>query len=198
MTDLMRVRTELTGFPGGPGVSTMYFTDVATAVASVRTFWNNLGGKMPSAVKTQTLNFGDVIDDASGEITGAWTADAATSTTGFSDAIYAKGVGVAVAWTTEAIVASKHVRGHTYVVPIGGDNYTTQGILTDSAKSVILGASNALIGEQLESFVIWSRPFAGKAAVGTRPARPARTGSHHLVTDCRVGNTLAILRTRRD
>ena len=59
MTTLYRLRSIMTGFPGGPGVATMYFLDANTAAASVSAFWNNLMNVIPADVSITPEAFGD-------------------------------------------------------------------------------------------------------------------------------------------
>lgn len=198
MTDLYRVRTVLSGFPGGPGIATMYSLDVATFVASLHTFWNDIAARVPSDFHAQVQNTGDIITDTTGELTGAWSASSVASVTGSDSAAYAAPAGAVVRWQTETILDGRRLRGRTFVVPLGGGGYQTDGSLASTYLGTLQTAATAFIASQSSSFVVWHRPFAGSPAVGARPARPAHDGGHGFVTTAIVPDMAAVLRSRRD
>lgn len=186
MTELYRVRTALTGFPGGPGVTTMYFLDVATAVASVHTFWTDIIAKFPTDFHAQVENFGDIIEDTTGELTGAWSADAVTGLVGDQSDPYPAPAGAVITWGTDTILDGRRLRGRTFCVPYGGLNYEADGSLAGASITDLQGGGDALIVGQSTSFVIWHRPTGSHA------------GGNGLVTSCVVHDKVAVLRSRRD
>lgn len=198
MTSLYRIRTALTGFAGGPGVSTMYFLDVETAVASIATFWEAISDAMPTVVTIQPPAAGDIIDDTTGTITGAWTSEGATPITGNGAGLYAAPSGCVVGWETATILDGRRVRGRTFVVPLTPAAYATDGSMNDTTLASFNAAGTSLIVDQAESFVVWHRPFAGRAATDDRPAKAAHAGGHALVTNCVTPDRVAVLRSRRD
>src|ERR1017187_388180 len=103
MGDISRVRSAWTGFPGGPGVTTMYFVDTATACAELKTFWEAVKGLLPSDVRILVENAGDTVDSVTGALTGAWSADAETATVGDSSDKYSAPAGAVINWNTETI-----------------------------------------------------------------------------------------------
>lgn len=185
MTELYRLRTTLTGFPGGPGVATMFFLDVATAVSSVHSFWTTVKAGMPSDVNLQVENTGDIIEDTTGALTGAWGATAVSSLSGVGTGPYSAPSGACITWLTDTITDRKRLRGRTFVVPLAGDMYQSDGSLASGTLSNLQGAADDLIAAQSASFVIWHR------GTGT-------DGSNGLVTAARVADKAAILRSRRD
>jgi hypothetical protein len=185
MPEIYRVRTGWTGFIGGPGVTTMYFLDVATAVASVHTFWSELLSRFPTDVHLQVENVGDIIEDSTGEMTGAWSADAVGSLTGTGDGNYAAPAGCVVNWLTDTVTAGRRLRGKTFLVPLAGGTYDGDGSIGAASLSAIQAAADALVVGQSTSFVVWHR------GSGT-------DGSNGLVTSAKVNDFTAVLTTRRD
>lgn len=185
MADIYRVRSIWSGFSGGPGVSTMFFLDVATAVASVHTFWTDLVGQFPDDVHIQVENSGDIIDDATGDLTGAWSADAVASVNGSSGGVYSAPSGAVVDWLTETITDHRRLRGRTFLVPVISDVYASDGTLDSGHMATILAAAEALVAAQSTSFVIWHRGSGSD-------------GSNGLITAARVPDMAAVLRSRRD
>lgn len=197
MTTLYRSRTTFTGFPGGPGVATMYFLDNATFVDSLFTFWGDLVGSMPTDVHVQVENVGDVINDVNGELIGSWSQDPVDELVGTSASSYAAPAGAAVSWICDAVLDGHRVVGRTFIVPIAGPNYFTDGSLLDDFVDLVEGSATDLIAAQSESFVVWHRPFPGRAATDTKPAKPAHDGDNALVTSANCADRVAILRSRR-
>jgi hypothetical protein len=186
MTELYRVRTLLTGFPGGPGVATMYFLDVATAVESVDAFWSAVHDKMPDDVTSHVENAGDIIEDTTGELTGAWSADAVGTHTGTGSGSYSAPSGVCVTWLTDTILDSRRLRGRTFIVPLSGDLYQDDGSIANDTVAGLQGNAEGLIAAQSTSFVIYHRKTGSHA------------GGNGLVTASIIHDKAAILRSRRD
>lgn len=198
MAQLNRVRVALTGYPGGPGVSTFYFRGLQTARQSLQSFYTAILGGMPDDVRVQVEATGDIIESTTGDLVGSWVKDPLPALAGTDPGLYAAPVGVLVRWNTGSIVGGKRVRGRTFLVPITNPNFNTFGQVSAAAVAQIEGAANAFRFEQSLDFVIWSRPFAGSVAVPPRPARPPRLGSDSLVLSASVSPKAAVLRSRRD
>lgn len=199
MTNLYRVRSAFTGFPGGPGVATMYFLDTATAVASLKTYWEALKGLLPNTVTVTVEPFGEVINDVNGNLVDTWAASPQTATVGtVSGAAYAAPVGALTTWLTDTVVDNHVLKGRTYLVPATSGAFAPDGTLTATAQTTMLNAAAALVIAQSTSMVVWHRPRAAKAADGSRPAVTARDGSHGLVTFHAVPDKAVVLRSRRD
>lgn len=198
MTSLSRVRTELTGFPGGPGVATMYFLNTETVMASLQAFWEDLAGSMPVDVAIFIPPAGDIIDDATGTITGAWSDEPPASIPGTSASTYVAAAGGLISWETSTILDGRRLRGRTFVVPLASPNFFTDGSLTDAMTGLLLTTGNALALAEDENFCVWHRPYPGREATEGHPARAAHAGSHGLVTSVRAPGRGAILRSRRD
>ena len=197
MTALSRVRVELTGFVGGPGVATFYFLDTSTAVASVRAFFEAIKGTQPTKVFSQVVPNGDIIDSVSGTITGAWSAAPVAVVQGGAPTGYPAPAGATVSWDTATILDGHRVRGRTYIVPMASGEYQDDGSLNPATLTIVRDAATQLVISQSSSFVVWHRPRLAKAADGSRPAITARDGGHGLVTSSHVPDRVAILTSRR-
>lgn len=205
MTSLLRMRVGLTGFIGEPGVSTFYFRDVQTAGASLRNLWVTIASMMPQGAIVTIPNAGDTINDQNGDIDGQWSGEpVAPIPAGGGLERYAGGTGACVTWITGGLVASHRVRGRTFAVPLTVNAFDTNGSLDNTYRGLLAVAATSFIFEQSLSAVVWSRPFAGSpqvgipGTVGYRAARPARSGSNHIITSSVVADKAAILRSRRD
>ena len=198
MTNLLRMRVGLTGFIGGPGVATMYFLDVSTAVESVSRLWGEFSRAMPSDVTITPQRVGDTIEDTTGALTGSWVGGVVTPHIGAKAEAYAAPVGAVATWLTNSVLDVKRLRGRTFVVPLAQSSYTAAGQIDPGVSIVFQNAMTQFIVEQSVSAVIWHRPFKGRAATATRPARPPHAGGHGLITASRVPSLAAVLRSRRD
>ena len=186
MTDLQRIRVELTGGPGLPGVSTFYSeVAVPSAVADVAAFYDAIKANMPTSVSARILSSGDIIDDADGSLVGSWSEGSDTVVTGTSGVAYGAGSGVAVQWNTNGIRNGRRVRGRTFLVPLTADVLQTDGTVANSARAGIETAANTLAGGG--QLYVWSRP-----GVGGSPA-----GASNLILSATVPDRVTALRSRR-
>ena len=198
MTTLYRVRVSLDGFKGAPGVATYYSLDMATFRDSLATLWMNYATTMPNGATAAVETTGDTIEDTTGLITGSWVGDPVGLGNGTLSGPYAAGAGFMVAWKTSTILDGKRLKGHTFVVPQGNAIFQADGTIADSFRSDRIGAAEAFISAQSESFVIWRRPRLARPAVGKLKALAAREGGHGLVVGATVPDKSSLLRSRRD
>lgn len=198
MTQLNRVRVQLTGFIGAPGVATFYFLGLQTARQSLQSLFTAVAPALPDDVTAQVEAAGDIIESTNGALVGSWSKDPLPPIVGQQVGGYAGPAGCMLRWNTNGIVGRRRVRGRTFLVPLAATNYNTVGQILPAVVSGIAASANAFVFEQSLDFVIWSRPFIGAPATPTRAARPARLGSHSLVTSATVPTKVVVLRSRRD
>lgn len=163
----------------------MYFVDVSTAVASLKTFWDAIKPFLPSDVTVTVENTGDTIDSVTGALTGAWSSDPETGSNGESSDKYSAPAGCVINWNTETIGPHRRLRGRTFLVPLAGPAYQNDGSLGADTLTGIRAAAAALITDQSASFCVWHR---GNGSGGT-------TG---IVTSASVHDMVSVLRSRRD
>lgn len=197
MTGINRVKTTFTGFPGGPGVATMYATDCTTFLTSLTALWTAVSGAMPTDVNIQIENTGDIIDETTGELIGAWTGPAQAMLSGLSGGTYAAPAGCCLDWITSTYADGRLVRGRTFVVPVESSSYQSDGSIGTVTLAALVAACAAFVTAEGAFFVVWHRPYAGRPAAPPKPARPAHLGSAPLVTSSRVPDRVAVLRSRR-
>lgn len=186
MVVLNRIRTAITGFTGGPGVATMYFDDVETALASLHDFWAAVAAVMPESIRIQVEPSGDLIESTTGVLTGTWTATGVAQVSGATGTVYAGGVGAVVRWNTATVVGGSRLRGRTFLVPLSSNSYDSDGTLQTTPLGVIQAAATDLVSEQGGSFGIWHRPKA------------TSDGDFAHVTQGIAVDKVAVLRSRRN
>lgn len=211
MGDIGRVRVVLAYGLGAPGLATHFFrvsgdSDWASQkqpiLDGVADAWSELVTVFSSALTATVQDEIDIIDEESGELVTTISAEGSgitgTGATGFAP----KAVGLCVTWRTNGVVDGHHVRGRTFVVPVGLDMADGDGTPTSGCMTAVEAFGDALIVVDGGSadLVIWSRPRPAREArlVPPRPARAALDGSAYTVTSATVTDTFAVLRSRRD
>jgi hypothetical protein len=120
---------------------------------------------------------------------------------GTATGAYAGNAGAVVHWLTSLIVGTRRVRGRTFLVPMIGSAFESNGSLTSTALNTINNAAAALITAVGTGMVVWSRPVVAhtkydpKTGQGTGVA--GRSGTYGAVTGSRVPDLAISLRSRR-
>lgn len=191
---IYRVTVQWMGFQGAPGYSNFHFTEsvsdpgVRAGWDRVRAFFNAVNGILPGEVEYRLDGEVAIIDETTGMITDYEVAEASPGTGHGGDISgYSAASGAVVTWNTAGVRNGRRVRGRTFLVPLGGMSYQSDGTLTSSAISTISDAAQEMVGEGFDSgFGIFSRPTNGSA------------GGFYEVNGFRVPDMSAVLRSRRD
>lgn len=185
MPTIMKHTIEWSSFPGAPGFTTMWSEPGLDFTASIKDFFEAIKGYIPSGTKLTYPAAPDMIDVASGALTGTGDPTGLTQTTCVSTGAYAAGMGACVNWITADFGAHGRRKGRTFIVPLTKDAFETNGTLLDTFYTVLTAASQALWTDHEDGMLVYHRPVNG---VG---------GSKHVVTGYTLKDRSAILRTRR-
>lgn len=188
MVNIQRVRVALTGFPGGPGVATFYALDGQALQTPVHDLFGRLLAKFPSTVTFTVEVGGDIIDPLNGDLMGAWVGAPTSVITGTGTGVYSAPAGVAVNWLTTSVLHGRRLRGRTFMVPLIGNAFATDGSIDATTLASILGSAQQFVVDAATNLVVWHRP---NTALG-------RTGGYGAVTAATVNDKAAVLRSRRD
>ena len=187
MAVLNRHRTVWSGFVGGPGVTTLYWSDVT---GPNLTAWNThltaIAARYPSVITWTSQNTGDRIDDATGAIVGAWTVGAVAPVVATGTGGYFAPAGNVINWRTAGIVNGKRVRGRTFMVPLNGSSQDTDGSIATASISTLRTALASFVTAAAADLRVWHRPVDGSG------------GSSHVVTAADIPDKACVLRSRRD
>lgn len=197
MVNIQRVRIGWSGFPGAPGVSTFYALDGAALSGNIRTFFDNLKDNLPLDVTVKAETVGDIIDPLNGSLQGTWTTADAPAITGRSSGAYAAPSGLIVHWNTGDVLNGHRLRGKTFIVPLAGAGYQTDGSLDDAVRTLFIAGAAALVTAAAANFVVWHRPLTAAQGAKYKPPRPARSGGFSVVTGSDVPDKVMVLRSRR-
>ena len=186
MTDILHVVTTWQNWPGAPGYTHMFYSAGGAGVAATtQTFFDAIKAALPTGVSIQVPGSGDILDPATGLITGSWSETTPSTVTGTGVSAYAGGAGALVSWRTGGLWRNRRVRGRTFLVPITSNNFDTNGSLAGSFISTLQTAANALIAAAGNELVVWSRPG------------PHGAGAAFPVTTAIVPDLAVSLRSRR-
>lgn len=182
MATLHQVRIAWSGTLGGPGVSTFYFDATgAPPVSAAKTFFEAIKAYLPTAVVLTYPSSGITIDTATGQAVGAWSGTAPTNTTGTGAGAFSRASGAVVNWKSGAYVNGRELRGKTFLVPLIGGAYSSNGNI-DSTVLGVLQTAATNYAAAINGLRIWSKATASAATV----------------TSAQVATKVAVLRSRRD
>jgi hypothetical protein len=192
---IIRYTSTWTGFSGAPGYTNLYASGPGTAqsfAAAVGQFWESVstqgsvGFNLPTGVRITPASFAEQVDETTGELIGTLPLTASAPTTGTQTAGYSAVSGACINWLTGGIVNGKRVRGRTFIVPLGGNCYDTDGSLTANFLTAVRAAAATLVS-------------ASDLAIWHRPTTPGGTdGSAEIVSASSVNDKISYLSSRRD
>ena len=197
MAEMMRVRAQLTGFVGSPGLATFYFVgsnpatapEALEASSRVRALFESFKAHLPSTEQVVYSSQVDVLDPSTGTLSGGLSVALPVTTTGTGGGNYISTASTYLGQLiTTSIINGRRVRGRTNIgVPLASDNGAT-GVPVVAAVGA-LNTALALLGTTIVTpivHVVWHRPknHAGGAAVA--------------VTGYSTSTKWAVLRSRRD
>jgi len=189
VADMMRFNVAWQNWPGAPGVSTFYAeqgADVSTITDALRAFYLALITYVPTGLTIQVPSSGDIISDASGAITGAWSdGTPVTVVTATGAGTYAGNAGAVVHWLTSGVVNGRRVRGRTFIVPLVSSSYDANGSLSAATITALTNAATTLVAAIGTNMLVWHRP------------KTPAIGSSFDVTSYRVPDLAVSLRSRR-
>lgn len=190
---LSRVRVAWSGTPvTGPGLSTFYFTqsDMTGKPVLLVNFFTAIKNYFPAGITWTIPNAGDIIDEATGELTSVWAASGGgTVLSNGGAADYMPGVGSRVVWATLGITRGRRARGSTFLCPMT-EQEITAGVVAPTTRTAIETAANTLV-TNAAGLAIWSPP---KQATATKPATD---GASYAIQSATVPAAMSWLRSRR-
>ena len=185
---MREIITRWTTPAGGGFVSVMYFEEgpaVADQRTALGTLWAGIGQQLATSVSWEVQTTGRVIDPTNGEVTGDWSEPTARAGSGTASSAQpvSDATQVLIQWRTGYRLASREVRGRTYVpgLDFGGVN---QGNLNPTRRASMAGFAQTFATDSA-GLVVWHRP---KSLV---------PGSSYAVTASGVWSELAVQRGRR-
>lgn len=189
MASLSRVVVEWSGQAvKGLSVNVLHFLHdgAGPSSAGILAAYSNLAGRTYSLQKITVPNTGEIIESTTGDLVGVWTSSGGGVVSGAASNPGPAGVGACVTWSTGAIIAGRHVKGRTFLCPLAGDAYESDGTLT--AAFLTNGAAFITALQAAGTLEIWHRPTSSGGSDGA--ACPVVSG--------RMRDHVAYLSSRRD
>jgi len=169
MANLARVRVEWTGTPVvGGGLSTFYFNEVHVGFqADLQAFFDAIKGVFPSLLVWRIPGSGDLIDEASGALSGTWTEGADVSVTATGVGQYPLGVGARLTWRTAGLTNGRRVTGATYLAPLLSGQFEGSSALVPAVVTLFNTAGNSLVTASAGEMVVYTQPVNGAGGKGS-------------------------------
>lgn len=185
---MLEVLTDITTSSGAGKVAVMYFadgSDPAVSTSAVFNFWDDVRVQIDSSVIFDVRTTGREVDEATGTLTGFWSAPglAAVAGTGTGQSV-ADATQVLVQWRTGVVLNGREVRGRTFIPGLNAVNLA-DGNIGEAYRAAIETAAETNLIPLSIGFGVWRRPKEGVP------------GAHVQATNATVWNELAVLRRRR-
>lgn len=172
MADMIRNRAQITGIEGLPGLFTAYFVgstpattaEATEAAARVRACWEHIKGSIPATVSIVYSGACDVLDPATGTLTGGLTGTLPVTTVGTQTALELPlGTMGLLQHNTSSIIAGRRVKGRSFMGPFTEAENGSDG-RPSPTQQVDIAAAGALLGTTITTpiaHVVWHRPKSG-------------------------------------
>lgn len=191
MATMYQVRTQISGFAGGPYLSTMYFLGsggtAQQAATAARNFWTGFNGGMFLSLVIQVLPDVRLIESTTGALTGSTpTVNAVLNCTNVNHVLPFTSQ-LLMQWQTGVVLRGRLVRGRTFV-PGLTENSNLDGAPTAAEVANAGVVAGVLVADANTIFGVWSRPTVPGGSDGV--FTPVATGGGW--------SQWAVLRSRRD
>nr|CRY96190.1 hypothetical protein [uncultured prokaryote] len=184
---MLRVVTVLTGKPGSPWYSTLYFegaisTEAQDAVDQVDVLWGNLTSVMVAGITATIEPFVASIDPATGDVIGGFVTTPAAPQVGDATGSMLPGASqVQQNLLTGVYVGGRNIRGKMYIPGLPASYSDLSGRVDATVPATMAIAFDALLADGPD-LVVWSR----------------KNGATYAVSDTTTSPNFASLRSRRD
>jgi hypothetical protein len=198
MTNIYRVRTDLLGLPGLPGISTGYFLASGGTAQQAVSAWGNFWGAMfglplGNGLQANSQAQVDTLDDTNGQLV---TSTVTVPTTQSSAA-----AGETLPWATQGLVrmrtgvvsSGREIRGRLFIP--GQLESNSFGSPLAAWITAVNTAGAALVSDANSVWCVWRRPKWNTPPPHTTP--PDRNGQAAPVATATAWTQWAVLRSRR-
>lgn len=145
MPTIRRVRTDWSGLPGGPALTTTYFPSVmsaANAIAFMTAFWTSLNSRIANDGQWTVLADTELIDDATGNIIGVESGVLQSGAGTDAGAMLSIGTQGLLNLRTGIYIGGRELRGKLYV-PVPTTNANDDGVPSAAYLAALQTAYNA-------------------------------------------------------
>lgn len=194
---LSQIVVKWTGWVGQPGYTTfnvegnLITTDADNAAQRIKTLIGGWATYLPQTITLAVQPTYRVLDETTGIMTQEKALGVVPSDTlGASGLAYGAVAGFNITWRTSDVSTRKLRVGRTFVVPVTGAAFQTDGTLLDTARTFLQTAANTYVGG-----VAVGSP--GHPVVWKRPSKGGSDGHTSQVTSATINDRSSFLRSRR-
>lgn len=194
MAQVIRIRSIWTGFQGAPGYTNMFFgpyddtpSSASDWAVAVKEMWDVVKTWLPNGVTIQVQGAITTLDETTSVIVDEFNVSQPGASIGAGGSGFSAPAGACINWLTASFGQHGRIKGRSYVVPLWGGCYDTDGTLTSSVVSSLASAATALYSQTAPyGMVVYSRK------------RGTAAGHMSTVTSAAVPDKAVVLRSRRD
>jgi hypothetical protein len=187
-----QITATMTGWNGAPGYMSLYCQGTDTVAIqdfanAFRAWIDAIKGQFPTSVQFAWRSDYRQVNEITGDLVTIGALGVVPSVVnGAGTADFNAGAGASVNWLTADSAGSRLRTGRTYLVPLGGNAYESNGTLTPAGLVVLRAAAAAFVVTTGGTHVVWKRPVDGAG------------GAISEVIASRVNDIGALLKSRRD
>jgi hypothetical protein len=166
LVPMMRIRYVSTGYPGAPGLMTLYWTSptedashAQEAVDHVRDFLNASVSNISNLVTHTSQAEVSTLNPATGALTGILATTVRSVVGTASQELMPGQVQGGMSLITNTIVRGRRLRGHSNLAGAHEGINSTGGVPSATSLTTWASASTNLITDTDPQLVVWSRPF---------------------------------------
>lgn len=192
---IMRVRFQISGLEGLPGLHTTYWTgasstpiqaDATDVSARVRAFWNSLASTMASGTLINPVQGVDVLNETSGQLVSGLTSGTLATVSGTGTGSLPSATMLLLKLQTSVVIGGRRLQGRSFIGPVGTPA-NSGGNPTGAANTALLTAAAFFnTGATASAYVVWKRPTNGV------------NGQTSPITSYGTSTEFAVLKSRRD
>lgn len=160
---MYRIRTAITGGPGGSELNTMYFNDSLSLTAqdaadAVTAFWNTIKGAIHTAYTLKVETDVTIVADFTGVPTGNVTVTSSAVTGTDSGQPLPGATQGLLKLSTGVYYGGRQLQGKIWIPgPTESNNAT--GVPVGTYETLVNGAAATLIGDADSELFVWSRKY---------------------------------------
>lgn len=199
MAEILKFTAQWSGFAGAPGYSNFFARDFSGGapdqamadgfLTKLDTWLDAWAGFLPVNVSVLVNAQVEVIEETTGALEGFFNVTPDFSRSGSSTDNWSAASGACVNWYTPLVRNGRRLRGRTFMVPLYGAAYQSDGTLNNTMLGTLRTATNTFISQTgAGDMGVWGRPTAPGASDGVWAACSSMT----------INDKVAVLRSRRD
>lgn len=194
---IMRVRFNITGLAGLPGLHTTYWTgasstpiaaDALDVVARVRAFWDSFKVNLAAGVTVSCNQPVDLVDETTGILVGQLGAGSPALVLSTGSGSLPSATMMLLRYNTGLIVAGRRLQGRSFIGPLATATNSGGDVVPTVNTALLTAAALMNTGATASLLVVWHRP------TDANPSGGLTSG----VTSYAANPEFSVLRSRRD